>query len=131
MKVYSTDQGFTLVEIIIVIVIIGLLAVIAVPVFQKVRTSSLEKTVLNDGRQIGAAAQQYMMENAVTQVDVTITNGVVTGSLTAYIKQISAKTRLSLSPIEANNTTNAFQLTTPDAFGGNPSNFNSEGMKTN
>ena len=64
----SIRGGFTLVEIMIVVVIIGLLASMAIPAFQKVRTSSQDKTVLNNARQLAAAADQYFLENGVSSV---------------------------------------------------------------
>lgn len=59
----GTYRAFTLVEIMIVIVVIGLLAAMAIPAFKKVRNSSIEKTLINDARVLSAAAMNFLSEN--------------------------------------------------------------------
>src|SRR6185295_11582281 len=65
-----STKGFTLVEIMIVVVIIGLLAAMAIPAFQKVRQASQDKAVLNNARQLSGAADQYYLENGVSSVTI-------------------------------------------------------------
>ncbi len=65
----NAKKGFTLVEIMIVVVIIGLLAAMAIPAFQKVRENSQQKTVINNLRQIASAGQQYILEEGADDAD--------------------------------------------------------------
>ena len=59
----SNKAGFTLVEIMIVVAIIGLLAAIAIPNFVKARTTSQQNACINNLRQLDGAVQQYALEN--------------------------------------------------------------------
>jgi prepilin-type N-terminal cleavage/methylation domain-containing protein len=74
-------EGFTLVEIMIVVAIIALLAAIAVPGFLRARKRSQATRILNDLRMIDSAVDQYAIEtNRTTGASVIIKDW------TAYLK---------------------------------------------
>jgi len=78
----SRKAGFTLVEIMIVVAIIGLLAAIAIPNFIRARATSQQNACINNLRQIDAAISEWALETG--QNNGNNVGGVATVS--AYIK---------------------------------------------
>src|SRR5262245_39752256 len=80
----NRNAGFTLVEIMIVVAIIGLLAAIAIPNFVKARTSAQKNACINNLRQIDGAIEQWALEQKQKQGATITTTG--TPSILDYLK---------------------------------------------
>lgn len=82
-NLYQTRRnwGFTLLEIMIVVSIIGMLAVIAVPNYLRGRKRAQATQVLSELRQLDHAIQLYLIENNKTEA-----TPFVPGDALAYVK---------------------------------------------
>ena len=81
LKNRALRTGFTLVEIMIVVAIIGLLAAIAVPNFVKARNTAQSNACINNMRQIDSAVQQWALEKGMKDTDT-----IVSAEIAKYIK---------------------------------------------
>jgi prepilin-type N-terminal cleavage/methylation domain-containing protein len=63
MKLFRKEEGFTLVELMVVVLIIGILVAIAIPVFNAAKSNAQKKSCLANQRTIEGSAQTYAADN--------------------------------------------------------------------
>ena len=76
------NSGYTMVEVMIVVSVIGMLAALAIPAFARSRAVSRANACINNLRQIDAAKDQWAMENNKSDSD-----GVISANVEPYLKE--------------------------------------------
>jgi prepilin-type N-terminal cleavage/methylation domain-containing protein len=88
MLIKMNRKGFTLVEIMIVVAIIGLLAAIAIPNFVRARTKAQTNACIANLKQVQGAIQVWAIDQGKTDTDAVVktTAGAVIGVVPDYLK---------------------------------------------
>ena len=84
---HNNKHGFTLVEILLVVAIIGLLAAIAIPAFVTARTQSRKNVCIGGLRQINSAKEQWALtENQKDGYEILPADKMGEEGIDSYIK---------------------------------------------
>lgn len=97
----TLGAGFTLVEILIVVVILGLLATLAMPAYSKIAQVTHRNMMLADAKQVGSAVEQYFTEEGVRIVilNVDTETGNMDFPIGRWVPRVTKGTSIT-SPVE-------------------------------
>jgi prepilin-type N-terminal cleavage/methylation domain-containing protein len=87
MKLFRKQEGFTLVELMVVVLIIGILVAIAIPVFNSAKKNAQRKSCFANQRTIDGACNSYQAEWGVYPAGGTAGITDLTGGTDPYLKK--------------------------------------------
>ena len=115
------EKGFTLIEIMIVVLIIGILLAIAVPNFIRARETSRAKSCCANLKQIDGAKQQWAMDQKKVATDIPVMATDLVGA-TLYIRNTP------VCPSDGTYTTAAVSANPTCSVGGTAGTYNYHGL---
>lgn len=87
MKLFRKQEGFTLVELMVVVLIIGILVAIAIPVFNSAKKNAQKKSCFANQRTIDGACNSYQAEWGFYPAGGAAGIGSLTGGTDPYLKR--------------------------------------------
>jgi len=99
MNYLKQDKGFTLIEVLAVIIIIAGLAAIAIPKLVSSTANARQKADVATAHQVKAALDRYQVENGIYPKNLTAKDGEVTASgfIPKYISKLDIETTQQIS----------------------------------
>ena len=111
----SVQKGFTLIELMIVVAIIGILAAVAIPAYQDYTVRAKITEVLTAGSSAKSAISEGFQTNGMVGVDsaaAAISKGSTAAPVSKYLKSISSPTSIVAEGGTAGTATGIITLTT-------------------
>ena len=81
----ARERGFTLIEILMVVVIIGILAALAIPKFSRSRSMTYSASIRQDLRTLSVAQEDYFLEKSVYATETKYLNFLTSPGVTITI----------------------------------------------
>ena len=124
MNYSKRESGFTLLEVLTVIIIIGILAAIGTPKFASSTVSARQKADVVTAHQVKTALDRYQLDNGayLTSTQLTVTDGAV-NSTKLIPKYISKLDKATTQQIAAEGAGKGFGVDALEANGSDPTQF--------